>query len=104
MKPKAALTPPSMLRNSDLSSGARIIFPYLTYFSRKKGDNGNREISADTIYKYLGVPPITVMMWLFDLERQRYIKDPYFEESPDKDRSVYKFQFAHKIENEIDLN
>lgn len=104
MKPKAALTPPSMLRNSDLSSGARIIFPYLTYFSKKKGANGSREISADTIYNYLGVPPITVIMWLNELEKHKFIIDPYFEEYPDKDKSVYKFQFAHKIENEIDLN
>ena len=101
---KVPITPVSLLKNSDISGGARIIFPYLTYYSKKKSNNGTREVSADLIYRFLGIPPITVMMWLFDLEKHKFIKDPYFEESPDKNKSVYKFQFEHKIEHEIDLN
>ena len=103
MGTKPGITPKSILRGYTglgLSMGARVIFPYLTAFAVKDYRTGNLEINPDLILKYLQVPPFTVMLWMKDLAKARYVIDPHYIEKP---KECVQFRFPQKVLNEINL-
>ena len=101
MPPKApvGIVPRIILRSGgDLSIGARVIFPYLTAFAVLDRKTRQLEISTDLILNYLQVPPFTVMQWMKDLAKAKYIVEPHYIERP---RECVRFNFAARVLDEI---
>ena len=97
--PNIVNMPAKVFKDTTLSSGARIIYPFLTYYSRKYRDY--REVPVWKVYRILGCGDFSVMIWLKELAEKKYLINPHFMQNPKYDKSVYRFSFPVEIEDAI---